>query len=144
MGTRSLTHVKDETGTTLVTIYRQYDGYPSGMGTDIAKAFEGKTLVNGYSDPETQINGMGCAAATLIASIKDGCGNVYVAKPDTSDRWEDFTYFLSPHQDKDGTNTGKIYMECRDYDGNTVFAGALDEFDGHTVEAQMYGDEDAA
>ena len=31
MGTRSIIHVKDERKT-ITTIYRQYDGYPSGMG----------------------------------------------------------------------------------------------------------------
>lgn len=31
MGTRSIIHVKDGRKT-IVTLYRQYDGYPSGMG----------------------------------------------------------------------------------------------------------------
>jgi hypothetical protein len=36
MSTRSLTHVKDEAGRTLVTFYRQGDGYPTGHGKDLA------------------------------------------------------------------------------------------------------------
>ena len=67
MGTRSLTHIQDNNGKVLTTIYRQYDGYLSGMGNDIKKILGGKTVVNGYNDPETQVNGIECAAEMLIA-----------------------------------------------------------------------------
>ena len=40
MGTRSITHIRDN-DTTLVTLYRQYDGYPSGMGVDLAEQLVG-------------------------------------------------------------------------------------------------------
>ena len=36
MGTRTLVHIKDGKKT-IATIYRQYDGYPSGMGEDIKR-----------------------------------------------------------------------------------------------------------
>lgn len=74
MGTRSLLHIKDE-GKTLVTLYRQYDGYPTGMGKDIKDALaKGKArLTNGYSgsdkNPEV-FNGMGCLAAYLVVELK--------------------------------------------------------------------------
>ena len=97
MGTRALIHVKDDEGeNTLVTIYSQYDGYPTGLGADIKRVLGERTLVNGYNSPDTQCNGMGCAAAMLIAELKAGCGGVYIYKPDSADVWEEYVYTLSP------------------------------------------------
>ncbi len=37
MGTRSLTHIREtENASDLVCIYRQFDGYPSGLGKALA------------------------------------------------------------------------------------------------------------
>ncbi len=128
MGTRSLTHIHDNEGNVLTTIYRQYDGYPSGMGNDIKSVLGGKTVVNGYSDPEKQVNGMGCAAAMLIAGLKDGCGNVYVYPADSSDMGEDYIYILS-------TDGAKLLLEVQGaWEGNVLYSGPLDEFDGEAVE----------
>ena len=38
MGTRSLTFVYDEDGRKIINMYRQYDGYPSGHGKDLAES----------------------------------------------------------------------------------------------------------
>ena len=122
MGTRSLIHVKDEDGKTLVTIYRQFDGYPTGMGADIKAVFDGKTLVNGYSDPETQVNGMGCAAAMLIAAIKNGCGGVYIQPPEDKGCWEAFTYTL--YQSADMHLSLKVVAH-----EEILFDGLLADFD---------------
>ncbi len=128
MGTRSLTHIKDEDGKTLVTIYRQFGGYPTGMGADIKKTLGGKTLVNGYNDPATQTNGMGCAAAMLIAAIKDGCGGVYIQTPDTSGCWEQYIYTLSQAAGM------KIALKLEGGE-KTLFDGLLSDFDPEAVEA---------
>jgi hypothetical protein len=106
MGTRALIHVKDDEET-LVTIYRQYDGYPSGLGQDIKDVFEGRELVNGYNDLATQVNGMGCAAAMLVAGIKKGCGIVYIYPVDSSDCGEEYTYVLYAKEGKLMINDGK-------------------------------------
>ena len=49
MGTRCLTHVKDgdKKAVTLVTIYRQYDGYPKGHGQELKKLFGNTEIING-------------------------------------------------------------------------------------------------
>jgi len=130
MGTRSLIHILDDDGKVLTTIYRQYDGYPAGMGNDIKENLGGKTVVNGYNDPETQVNGMGCAAAMLIAGLKDGCGNVYIFEAGASDVGEEFVYTLS-------TDSGKILLELqslREGVTATLYSGLLDEFDGEALE----------
>lgn len=116
MGTRSLTHIYEKANSEkpFVTIYRQFDGYPSGMGEDIKKALGEKTLVNGYSDPRTETNGMPCAAAMLIAAIKEGCGNVYLYPAGTEDCGEDYVYRLYPAGDRfrfviDGEYDGPLH-----------------------------------
>jgi hypothetical protein len=106
MGTRSLTHIYNNDGALLLTMYRQFDGYPEGMGLDLAKFISQFTIVNGIgSDQEGKIaNGMGCLAAQLIAELKDCVGNVYIYPPNSKDCWEEFTYHI--FKDK---------MVCRDY-----------------------------
>lgn len=97
MGTRALIHIKDE-GKTLVTIYRQYDGYPTGLGRDIALRLPGSKIVNGISGDNQapkQFNGMGCLAAWLIANLKCGIGGVYIYPADSEDVDEEFIYELS-------------------------------------------------
>mgnify|MGYP003627934658 CR=1 FL=1 len=94
MGTRSLTHIL-ENKDTLTTMYRQYDGYLSGHGKELAEFLKEIQIVNGYSSDTNNIaNGMGCLTAQLIAHFKDGCGNIYIYPPNTKDCWEEFTYFV--------------------------------------------------
>ena len=93
MGTRSHTSIietsTDETGKQrrdlLVKIYRQYDGYYSGMGKELATWLDKVSVVNGFgsNDPVDQIicNVAGCLAAQLIKHVKDGIGNVYITNP---------------------------------------------------------------
>jgi len=71
MGTRSLTFVYDERGDAIINLYRQYDGYPSGHGAELAEFLAGKRIVNGLAgDTSMVFNGMGCLAASLVANFK--------------------------------------------------------------------------
>ena len=136
MGTRSLTHIKDDNGKTLATVYRQYDGYPTGMGMDIREALsDGQVkIVNGYSmgdeAPKT-FNGMGCLGAFLIGELKEKkIGNVYLYPADSEDVGEEYVYTLTPHE-------GTVKMKVFDpYYKKTLFDGILAEFDGELVEAE--------
>jgi hypothetical protein len=129
MGTRSLTHFKSagKDSPTLCTLYCQFDGYPSGVGEDIKRVLGAKKLVSGYSDPDNEVNGMGCAAAIFIAGVKTGCGNWYVQQPDAKDLWEDYTYTVF-------ADNGAIHLLCQDSDRD-IYDGPLSKFDGKTVEA---------
>lgn len=95
MGTRSLTRVYED-GQLLVQFYRQYDGYPSGMGADLAEYLTGGKAVNGIGGDaklHKTWNGAGCLAASLIAHFKDSVGNIYIAPPKKSvDMWQEFEY----------------------------------------------------
>ena len=112
MGTRSITKVietwNDEKTNklkkqTLVCMYRQMDGYPSGMGVDLAEFLESGKIVNGISLGETQrvFNGMGCLAAQMVAHFKDGAGGIYLYPINVKDAWQNYEYEIIQHNEED-------------------------------------------
>ena len=150
MGTRSLTHVKDdvwedgETPQTILTIYRQMDGYPSGHGKDLADFLSGFAVVNGFGggEPRKAANGMGCLAAQLVKELKDGIGSIYVYRPDASDCGEEYVYTVY----RDGTRRsgGGVNLKVEDIHGGwadhprttrVLFDGPVEEFDAAKAEA---------
>jgi len=109
MGTRSLTRVietwNDEKTSklkkqTLVCMYRQYDGYPSGMGSDLAEFLNSGKIVNGISLAETErvFNGMGCLAAQMVAHFKDGAGGYYLYPTNVGKVWQEYEYEIIQHE----------------------------------------------
>jgi hypothetical protein len=101
MGTRSLTVFKED-GKEIVVMYRQFDGYPSGHGKDLAEILAGRKIVNGFSSIDKKVfNGMGCLAAQVVAELKDGPGNIYLYPAGTRDCWEEYVYIV----------TGKVGQE---------------------------------
>ncbi len=104
MGTRSLTTViqtyKDNTGkkknSKLVKMYRQFDGYPSGHGTELVEFLEGSKVVNGLSmddiNSKRVFNGAGCLAAQMIAHFKTGAGGFYIEPITATDCGQEYEY----------------------------------------------------
>lgn len=110
MGTRARVNIF-EGNSVLVSIYRQFDGYPDGLGQEIADFAAKMVIVNGIpvGDPEMvagkAANGIGCFAAQLIARLKcDSIGSVYVRNTDADSHGEEYSYNL---HEKDG----KIWMD---------------------------------
>ena len=98
MGTRSLTFVYDG-DVPLINIYRQYDGYPSGHGHELAQFLDSKTLVNGFGEQNSvEANGMGCLAAQLIVQLKHGVGGIYIYPVSSTDCFQDYEYHV--YEDK--------------------------------------------
>ena len=98
MGTRSLTFVYDG-DVPLINIYRQYDGYPSGHGHELAQFLDSKTLVNGYGEQNSvEANGMGCLAAQLIVQLKHGVGGIYIYPVSSTGCFQDYEYHV--YEDK--------------------------------------------
>jgi hypothetical protein len=133
MGTRSLVHIK-EGKKTIATIYRQYDGYPTGMGDDIKEILNNGmvNILNGFSlnhQVPKQFNGMGCLAAYLIGELKNKkIGNVYIYPTNSKDVGEDFTYTISE-------DLGILNLKVvENYNNKTIFKGMLTSFDGKRVE----------
>ena len=58
-------------------LYRQYDGYPEGHGTDLLNFLKGMNLVNGINSKNIKLrisNGMDCLAAQIVAHYKQQPG----------------------------------------------------------------------
>lgn len=106
MGTRARVNIF-ERGKLLVSIYRQFDGYPSGLGQDIADFSSKMDIINGISGQKAgeAANGMGCFAAQLIRHLKDDIGSVYIRSTDANSQGEEFSYNL---REKDG----KIWIDA--------------------------------
>jgi len=104
MGTRSLTRVIEtykengkEVAQKLVTMYRQFDGYPSGHGMELAEFLASGKVVNGISvgDTERVFNGVGCLAAQMISHFKgDSAGGFYICPNSTKDAGQDYEYHV--------------------------------------------------
>lgn len=116
MGTRSTTTIIEKAGekeTPIMKLYIQYDGYPDGVGLDLANFSKDMQIVNGFSrnDEIKQANGAGCFAAQLIASLKKGIGNVYVIPLTDGD--EEYNYKLIIEEKQ----PVKIRLKEEEFDG---------------------------
>lgn len=119
MGTRSLTFVYDDTRC-VVCMYRQFDGYPSGHGRELAEFLAGfDAVVNGLRVGETRkvANGMGCLAAQMVANFKVSSGGFYLYPTDTSDVGEEYEYHV--YADK---------VVVKDGLGETLFSESWEDF----------------
>jgi len=102
MGTRCLTYVY-EGKTPLMCLYRQFDGYPSGHGVELADFLNKIEVGNGISGkPEMGefANGMGCLAAQLVAHFKKSVGGFYIhsIKDADDDGGVDYEYHVYPNK----------------------------------------------
>ena len=87
MGTRSTTKIYDE-GKLLLSLYKQYDGYCEGWGTDLKDFLKSGKFVNGFGmNNDKQFNGMGCFALQLVTEFKDGVGGLYATTDDDSQEY---------------------------------------------------------
>jgi len=94
MGTRALTFVYDGEKP-IVNLYRQYDGYPTGHGAELAEFLDGFKVVNGIGAETTRIaNGMGCLAAQVVAHFKDSVGGFYIHSVDATECGQDYEYHV--------------------------------------------------
>jgi hypothetical protein len=133
MGTRALTFVY-EGDTPIINLYRQYDGYPSGHGLELAQFLEGFKVGNGLGAeaPARYANGMGCLAAQLVAHFKDGAGQFYLHSPEQKNCGQDFEYHVYT---KDRvlhvaiTNRGCNFFGLTTSEVNeSIFDGPVDDF----------------
>jgi len=97
MGTRSLTYVY-EGETPIICMYRQYDGYLSGHGQELANFLNELTIsegISGKSDLFTYANGMGDLAAQMIVWFKKTPGGFYIYPVEMNqDCWQDYEYHV--------------------------------------------------
>lgn len=136
MGTRSLTTFistwTDEKtnkvkSNKIVTMYRQYDGYPSGHGIQLAEFIAQGKMVNGIGAKEQQLvfNGMGCLAAQVVAHFKEGPGNIYLHRGGTTNCWEEYRYEVIHNED-----TNELTFKCIEVHGKVkvLYEGTVSGF----------------
>ena len=95
MGTRSLTRVYNGKDC-VVNMYRQFDGYPSGHGKELATFLNSKRITNGIANPsDGTANGMGCLAAQMICNFKTEVGGIYMMPTKSGyDAGQDYEYLV--------------------------------------------------
>ena len=139
MGTRSLTFVYNESKSgeaaeRIINMYRQYDGYPSGHGAELAGFLSSGTMTNGLrlGANERFFNGMGCLAAQMVANFKDGAGQFYLHPVVQQSCGQDYEYHIL---NVDGQFKIEVYYcGCNmfgmssDYESEVIFSGSLPEF----------------
>jgi hypothetical protein len=133
MGTRALTFVY-EGDKPLVNLYRQYDGYPTGHGAELAQFLSEFHITNGISSGETRrtANGMGCLAAQVVAFFKESVGGFYIYSVDSVECGQDYEYHVY-QKDKELrvriTNRGCNLFGLTMSDTNeSLFDGSVSEF----------------
>ena len=112
----------EEPNQTIVDIYHHWDGYPEGLGVTLASYLDGKRVVNGIGSKDSEdliFNGMGCLAASLVAYLKDGPGNVYI-EGRNQHSWIDYRYYIWGDYHKD------IWISIFD-DSECIFVGKPDK-----------------
>lgn len=119
MGTRCLTFVHYGEDI-LINMYRQFDGYPSGHGRELADFLNGLEIVDGFDEVREKIaNGMGCLAAQLIAHFKQSVGGFYIEPVNNTDCGQDYEYHVY---------NGRVRV--LDWNRNEMFNGTYQEFKG--------------
>jgi hypothetical protein len=140
MGTRALTFVYDGS-TPIVNMYRQYDGYPSGHGLELAQFLTRGRLVNGLSGKEEVVfNGMGCLAAAMIANFKETPGGFYIHSVEETECGQDYEYHV--YQAGDEIRVRVTNRGCNMF-GLTMSDTNDNIFDGSAVEFFDYCTEKA-
>ena len=122
MSTRSVTIFMDG-NEELCRIYRQSDGYPAGMGADLARLCD-RRLTNGITHfgrdaaSYDEANGMPELAALVLCALKNEnpVGNIYMQKPngDVGD-WVEYVYVVRGHEGQ------KPVIECATHPGEWPF-----------------------
>jgi len=132
MGTRSLTVLLDDDGAEIAVMYRQFDGYPTGLGAQLKELLQGKKIVNGYTPNDTgkAFNGGSCLAASVVSAFKSEIGSIYLYSAGTRNTGEEFIYTITP-SNPIGITVESVYS---DESGGVLYDGPIDDFDPEAAE----------
>ena len=135
MGTRSLTVFNDTyENKEICVLYRQYDGYPEGHGTDLLNFLKDMKVVNGINSENEKwkiSNGMDCLAAQIVSHFKSGPGYFYINRADTRDVGEEFIYTLYYKNNDLHIKVEDTYEndDIKQPDGHLLFDGIINEYE---------------
>jgi len=125
-------------------MYRQYDGYPTGHGLELAEFLSQFTMVNGLSTNETRkvANGMGCLAAQLVSNFKAGeAGQFYLYPATATDCGQDYEYHI--YKDAQGLRVRITDRGCNMFGltmsdkNDAIFDGTVMEFFDFCTEKEV-------
>ena len=141
MGTRSLTVINDEwDNEEICVLYRQYDGYPEGHGTDLLNFLKNMNLVNGINSKNIKLrisNGMDCLAAQIVAHFKQQPGYFYLHSAGSRDMCEEFIYTIYIKDKILHIKVEDVYDE-----GNVLFDGNINQYEEWLNTPEITGDKD--
>ena len=131
MGTRCLTIIHDD-GVPLISMYRQYDGYLTCHGLELATFLYDMKIVNGLGLERKRVaNGAGCLAAQMIAKFKTEPGQFYIIPiPADSEDLDQIHYVYNVHVDA-GEITVTVVGDKQEFQGT-----ATEFFDYCTAQGQ--------
>jgi hypothetical protein len=95
MGTRCVVTFIDR-DLPIASVFHTYDGYPEGVGKDLAEFLAGVRIINGMTGCETLgafANGVACLAAQYIREVKTSVGGVYMINVNADQ--EEYNYNVS-------------------------------------------------
>ena len=131
MVTRSTTRVVCG-NVTLINMYRQFDGYISGHGRELAAFLNTQRMTNDIpfkraGEGKVWSNGAGCLAAQLVAHFKTEPGGIYLVQPGD---WEEYNYTIHV-----GEYTNAIHVKVYHGESETaIFDGTLEEFTAYVAD----------
>jgi hypothetical protein len=144
MGTRSLTFVYEEPFNpgdepqAVINMYRQYDGYPTGHGAELAEFLTQFEMVDGIPfggvPPEKRYaNGMSCLAAQMVTHFKGAeAGQFYLYPTSARNCGQDYEYHVYSQNNQlqiTVTDRGSHFFGITTSERNDVlFQGPLSEF----------------
>jgi len=153
MGTRSLTvfynnYWPQQDETEVAVMYKQYDGYPSGLGDDLVDLLRGVRIVNGIGGDVSNIaNGMPCLAAQVVSHFKCGgdpsdlfskgiAGGSYLYPAGTRDCGEEYIYEIRCAPQVGSERDRAIHLTVKTTYGtdDVLYEGLLDEFESTLLE----------
>jgi hypothetical protein len=146
MGTRSLTFVYDEQDV-IINMYRQYDGYPTGHGAELAEFLGQFRMTNGIpvgrdKTGDRVANGMGCLAGQLVAHFKGSdAGQFYLYPASATDCGQDYEYHV--YKDEGGLRVRITDRGCNMFGltmsdkNDAIFDGSLAEFTEFCTEKEV-------
>jgi len=144
MSTRSITRIWLPGKMPLATIYRQMDGYPTGMGKDLKKILAKYKIGNGSRAIPNYANGIDELGAKLIQKLKsqNPYGNIYLQAP-TAHIPSDIEWIYDVEEGTlkgeglDATSGVKLTVTERGWDGKpdkVKFSGDITKFDPKKAE----------
>ena len=157
MGTRSLTVIKDDQDKEILTLYRQFDGYPTGHGAELKKFLSKSEITNGFGvrDNKRVFNGLDDLAVRLITFLKndqarqerrakggtpkprwgeDTIGNLYLCLPGTRGAGEEWLYTITLIDNK--INLGVEHL----YGSKVCYSGSVEKFSPAEFQKKAYGE----